>query len=101
MTGSRSAIPKTIASGTASSVFAIAMRYSAAGLLRLGRLPLAFNHSPESSMHSRTTSDPQRRSCQDRGAVVTALERRISEVEQLAASQGRELRIQFERIAHL
>jgi hypothetical protein len=100
MTGSRSAIPKTIASGTASSVFAIAMRYSATGLLRLGRLPLAFNHSPERSMHSRTTSDPQRRSCQDRG-VVTALERRISEVEQLAASQGRELRIQFERMAHL
>jgi hypothetical protein len=32
---------------------------------------------------------------------VTALERRISELEQLATSQSRELRIQFERIAQL
>lgn len=32
---------------------------------------------------------------------VTALERRISELEQLATSQDPELRIQFERIAQL
>ena len=32
---------------------------------------------------------------------MTTLERRIAELEQLADSQGRELRIQFERIAQM
>ena len=35
------------------------------------------------------------------GQAVRALERRISELEQIANSQTRELRIQFERIAQL
>jgi hypothetical protein len=33
--------------------------------------------------------------------AVTSLEKRLSELEQLAAAQSRELRIQFERIAQL
>jgi hypothetical protein len=34
-------------------------------------------------------------------AALSALESRINELEQLTTSQGRELRIQFERIAQL
>jgi hypothetical protein len=52
-------------------------------------------------MNLGTTSNRLRHSNEDRGTVVTALERRISELEQLATSQSRELRIQFERIAQL
>ena len=52
-------------------------------------------------MHPRTTSDPLRNPRENGGTVATALERRISELEQLATAQGRELRIQFERIAQL
>ena len=52
-------------------------------------------------MHPRTASDPLRYSRENGGTAFTALERRISELEQLATSQGRELRIQFERIAQL
>jgi hypothetical protein len=37
----------------------------------------------------------------DTEAVVMSLEQRIRELEQLANSQSRELRIQFERIAQL
>lgn len=51
-------------------------------------------------MHPRTTSDPLRQP-REHGGTATALERRISELEQLATSQARELRIQFERIAQL
>jgi hypothetical protein len=52
-------------------------------------------------MNRRTTSDPQRHSREDGRTAVTALERRLSELEELATSQDRELRIQFERIAQL
>lgn len=52
-------------------------------------------------MHPHTTSDPLRHPNDKSGAAATALERRISELEQLATSQGHELRIQFERIAQL
>jgi hypothetical protein len=52
-------------------------------------------------MHPRTTSDPLRHPRENGASAVTALERRLSELEQLAASQGHELRIQFERIAQL
>ena len=52
-------------------------------------------------MHPRTTSDPLRPLRGKSGTAVTALERRISELEQLATSQARELKIQFERIAQL
>ena len=48
-------------------------------------------------MHPHTPSDPLRHG----GTAVTALERRISELEQIATSQGRELRIWFERIVQL
>jgi hypothetical protein len=52
-------------------------------------------------MHSPITTDPLRHSHENDGTAVTALERRISELEQLTTSQSRELRIQFERIAQL
>ena len=53
-------------------------------------------------MHPRTTSNPLLRHSRDNGrTAVTALQRRISDLEQLASSQSRELRIQFERIAQL
>ena len=52
-------------------------------------------------MHPRTTSDPLRHPRDKTGIAVTALERRISELEHLATSQDHELRIQFERIAQL
>ena len=42
-----------------------------------------------------------RHSGEIRGTAVTALVRRISELEQLANAQSRELRIQFERIAQM
>jgi hypothetical protein len=62
---------------------------------------MAFNPNPEGSMHPRTRSDPLPQPRENAGHAVTALERRITELEQLATSQGRELRIQFERIAQL
>jgi hypothetical protein len=37
----------------------------------------------------------------DVDVAVTSLEKRLSELEQLADAQSRELRIQFERIAQL
>ena len=52
-------------------------------------------------MHPGTTSNPPRESCGDGARAVTTLERRISELEQIASSQSRELGIQFERIAQL
>jgi hypothetical protein len=52
-------------------------------------------------MHPRATSDPPRNSREKTETSVTALERRICALEQLAASQGHELRIRFERIARL
>ena len=52
-------------------------------------------------MHPRTTSDPLRHARERSRTVATALERRISELEQLTTSQSRELSIQFERIAQL
>ena len=52
-------------------------------------------------MSSRTTSDLQPNPRENGTTAVTALERRINELEQLATSQGRELKIQFERIAQL
>ena len=53
-------------------------------------------------MQPRTTSNPLLRHSRDNGGTaVTALQRRISDLEQLASSQSRELRIQFERIAQL
>jgi len=44
---------------------------------------------------------PQIRSDALAKRAVTALERRIAELEQLTNSQSRELRIQFERIAQM
>jgi hypothetical protein len=52
-------------------------------------------------MHPSATSDLLQRSRPKGGAAVTTLERRIAELEQLATSQSRELKIQFERIAQL
>jgi hypothetical protein len=52
-------------------------------------------------MNRRTTSDPRRHPRENGRTAVTALERRLSELEELATSQDRELRIQFERIARL
>jgi hypothetical protein len=53
-------------------------------------------------MHPRTTADsPRNHREKTETSSVTALERRIRELEQLATSQGHELRIQFERIAQL
>ena len=52
-------------------------------------------------MNRGTTSDPQRHSRENGRAAVTALESRLTELEKLATSQDRELRIQFERIAQL
>ena len=49
-------------------------------------------------MNRRTTSDPRRHPRENKRA---ALERRLSDLEELATSQDRELRIQFERIAQL
>jgi hypothetical protein len=48
-----------------------------------------------------TMSNASRRSGDRRGGLVTILERRIRELEQLTTSQSRELEIQFERIAQL
>ena len=52
-------------------------------------------------MNRRTSSDPRCHPRENGGTAVTALERRLTELEQLATSQDRELRIQFERIAQL
>ena len=52
-------------------------------------------------MDRRTTSNPRRHFREDDVTAVTALERRINELEQLTSSQSHELRIQFERIAQL
>jgi hypothetical protein len=52
-------------------------------------------------MHARTTSEPPRHSRKTSLTGVTSLERRISELEQLASLQSRELKIQFERIAQM
>jgi hypothetical protein len=52
-------------------------------------------------MQPSTTPDPLRHSRETSGTAVTPLERRIAELEQLANSQSRELRIQFERIAQM
>jgi hypothetical protein len=52
-------------------------------------------------MNPGTTSSRLRHSREDAGTAVTALERRISKLEQLASSQSRELRLQFDRIAQL
>ena len=49
-------------------------------------------------MHPRTKSNSLRHS-PGSAAVVTALERRLNELEDLTTSQQREIRIQFERIA--
>jgi hypothetical protein len=55
----------------------------------------------ERRMHPRTTTDRLRRQRQKSASGVGALERRISELEQLATSQRHQLEIQFERIAQL
>jgi uncharacterized protein Yka (UPF0111/DUF47 family) len=52
-------------------------------------------------MQPSTTSDLLRQSRETSRTAVTALERRIAELEQVADSQSRELRIQFERIAQM
>ena len=52
-------------------------------------------------MQPHTISGPLRQSRVANGTAVTALERRIAELEQLTTSQSRELRIQFERIAQM
>ena len=52
-------------------------------------------------MQPRTTSHSLRNPREEGGTAVTTLERRIAELEQLADSQSRELRIQFERIAQM
>ena len=48
-----------------------------------------------------TTANPLRLHRDAGRTAVTTLERRIAELEQLADSQSRELRIQFERIAQM
>jgi hypothetical protein len=50
-------------------------------------------------MELRQTPTSPKRSCGVR--ALTILKHRIRELEQLTTSQGRELRIQFERIAQL
>ena len=52
-------------------------------------------------MHARTASDPPRHSRKTNLTGVLSLERRIAELEQLADSQSRELKTQFERIAQM
>jgi hypothetical protein len=52
-------------------------------------------------MNQRTRSDSRRQARENGRAAVTALERRLSELEEFATSQDRELKIQFERIAQL
>jgi hypothetical protein len=52
-------------------------------------------------MHPRTTPDPLRRLGEHGRTDITALERRLNELEQLATLQARELKIRFERIAQL
>ena len=52
-------------------------------------------------MQPRTPSNSLGHSGEARRTAVTPLERRIAELEQLADSQSRELRIQFERIAQM
>ena len=55
----------------------------------------------EDSMRPSTSSQSPRHSGKDGETAVTSLEHRISELEQLANSQSRELKTQFERIAQL
>jgi len=55
--------------------------------------------SKGAASHAHVVSTLPRRSSS--GQAVRALERRISELEEIANSQTRELRIQFERIAQL
>jgi hypothetical protein len=52
-------------------------------------------------MQPRTTSHSLCHLAKRVGPQVTTLERRIAELAQLADSQSRELRIQFERIAQM
>jgi len=52
-------------------------------------------------MNQRTRSDSRRQARENGRAAVTALERRLGDLEELATSQDRELKIQFERIAQL
>ena len=52
-------------------------------------------------MQPRTPSNSLGHSGEASRTAVTPLERRIAELEQLADSQSRELRIQFERIAQM
>ena len=52
-------------------------------------------------MQPRTPSNLLGHSGEAGRTPVTPLERRIAELEQLADSQSRELRIQFERIAQM
>ena len=52
-------------------------------------------------MRRGTSTNRFRDAGDDTKAVVMSLEQRIRELEQLANSQSRELRIQFERIAQL
>ena len=51
----------------------------------------------ESAHHVESAASPR----ESGRAAVTALERRLSDLEELATSQDRELRIRFERIAQL
>jgi hypothetical protein len=55
----------------------------------------------EASMGRAATTNTFQHARGDAEVAVRSLERRISELEQLANSQSRELRIQFERIAQL
>ena len=52
-------------------------------------------------MHARTAPDPARHSRKTNLTGGLSLERRIAELEQLADSQSRELKTQFERIAQM
>ena len=52
-------------------------------------------------MQPRTPSNSLGHSGEAGRTAVTPLERRLAELEQLADSQSRELRIQFERIAQM
>jgi hypothetical protein len=57
--------------------------------------------SSEDIMPPRTTCHSLRNSREEGGTAMRTLERKIAELAQLADSQSRELRIQFERIAQM
>jgi hypothetical protein len=70
---------------------------SAVAALVSWALQSQFGGKHASARHVRSAAPPREHG----GTADPALERRISELKQLATLQGRELKIQFERIAQL